>query len=382
MTTALTSLGTPPTVAGTSSSATSGASSPEHDRQIRDAARQFEGLLIQQLLQVMRSTGTEGSMFGQGAAGELYGQLFDQHVGESMSAAGGFGLTETFAQAMGASRATAPTLDTSLMGMSFTGHEGTPISPMFGPVLEARPASGAALGGATGALQAAARDMLGPNGVAPQWGREGTLSHEDLQSGIDTEVAGGRARFAVDDARGFQGYYKCNLFALELSRRAGFEVPVIGRARGWGFPGPEALANDAADGSVRGDWARVATGASAEELDSSIVRGDRAFLLTASGADGHRGHMGVVERVHEVRYDDDGRITRIVFDGWEGRSRGAARVERRTWNIVGHGGGTNPRGGLGSIEILALERPADGVEEHALYGARGASVRDAEESTP
>src|SRR4029079_11119036 len=140
------------------------------------------------------------------------------------------------------------------------------------PAIEMRPSSGAPLAGLTGGLQAVAREMI-PNGNAPQWGREGRLTYADLNSDFETQGRDGVARFNVQDAAGFQGVYKCNLFAFEMVRRAGFQVPLMGRRHGWGYLGPDSVTADATQGHLRGEWGRVATGETAESLDSAIVSG-------------------------------------------------------------------------------------------------------------
>lgn len=344
------------------------------DREVRAAARQLEGVFMEQLLSVMRqSAGSgEGGMFS-GTGASTWGALFDEQVGAAMADAGGIDLADVIANAL------APSNESASLPTSFPLENGPPRAPALdlGPVLPARPASGAALTGATGDLQSVAREMLGEDGVAEQWGREGRLTEHDLASDFVTGEPGSEAAFAVRDARGFEGYYKCNLFALEMTRRAGFEVPLIGRHHGWGYPAPTALALDAADGSMRAGWARVASTASPESLDSAIVSGRSAFVLVGSEHDGHRGHMGVVERVHEIRRDEDGTITSITFDGWEGRSTGAMHLTRRTWAVAGHRAGPEGRGGLGSIEVLELQRPEAGEAlEHPLHRGAPGSVLD------
>jgi hypothetical protein len=214
--------------------------------------------------------------------------------------------------------------------------------------------------------------------VATQWGRAGRLTEADLASDFATEGPDGVAAFNVRDAAGFEDNYKCNLFAFEMARRAGFEVPLVGRTRGWGYMGPDGVTADANAGLLRGEWGEVVTGETAESLDSAIVRGDRAFMLTGSSVDGRSGHMGVVERVHEVDYDEQGRVQRVVFDGWEGRSRGAMHLTRRTWNRYGNPGGEDARGGFDSIHIIALRRPQNGARpERPIHENANASVHDA-----
>lgn len=332
--------------AGLSTTVAGGAApDPVRDAQLRNAAQQFEGLFLQQLVSTMRES---AAMF-EGTGGDMYGEMFDQQMGETLAASGGVGMADVLARAMGAS----PIAPSARIA---------PMLPLdLGPVLDVRPPSGAAIEGATGDLQRAADELLPPSGVAPQWGRDGSLTPADLVSPVSDAAAllsqpGSEAASAVR-SHAYQGYYKCNLFAFELARRAGFEVPFAQREHGWGYPGTDAVTTDASDGSLRGDWGRVATSASAEAIDSSIVRGEGAFLLSGSGADGHHGHMGIIERVRGIERDASGAITSITFDGWEGRAQGAMHLVERTWTTVGHGGSEGARRGLTRIEVIELERP-------------------------
>ena len=353
------------------------AEAERRQERVESAAGQFEGLLIQQLVSVMRSTvGGEGGMFGSGAGSEMYSHMFDQSFADSLTAAGGMGMRSTIERSMlgpaAYQRMMEQRNDTALRPL-------TPFEPRtVGEVIEARPPAGSVLSGMTGRLQGIARQMLGSDGVATQWGRAGRLTEADLASDFATEGPDGVAAFNVRDAAGFEDNYKCNLFAFEMARRAGFEVPLVGRTRGWGYMGPDGVTADANAGQLRGEWGEVVTGETAESLDSAIVRGDRAFMLTGSSVDGRSGHMGVVERVHEVDYDEQGRVQRVVFDGWEGRSRGAMHLTRRTWNRYGNPGGEDARGGFDSIHIIALRRPQDGARpERPIHENANASVHDA-----
>ncbi|MEQ8886246.1 MAG: rod-binding protein [Sandaracinaceae bacterium] len=353
------------------------AEAERRQERVESAAGQFEGLLIQQLVSVMRSTvGGEGGMFGSGAGSEMYAHMFDQSFADSLTAAGGMGMRSTIERSMlgpaAYQRMMEQRNDTALRPL-------TPFEPRtVGEGIGARPPAGSVLSGMTGRLQGIARQMLGSDGVATQWGRAGRLTEADLASDFATEGPDGVAAFNVRDAAGFEDNYKCNLFAFEMARRAGFEVPLVGRTRGWGYMGPDGVTADANAGQLRGEWGEVVTGETAESLDSAIVRGDRAFMLTGSSVDGRSGHMGVVERVHEVDYDEQGRVHRVVFDGWEGRSRGAMHLTRRTWNRYGNPGGEDARGGFDSIHIIALRRPQDGARpERPIHENANASVHDA-----
>lgn len=337
------------------------------DAAIRAAAARFEGLLLEQLVQTMRSS---AEMFS-GTGGEMYGEMFDQHMGDALAAAGGMGIADVLAEAMGAAPRPPSTHGLSSLGPYGAGLAPSGLAPSglalsglapsqtpldLGPIVLSRPSYGAALPGQTGMLQRAADDMLPDSGVAPQWGREGALGADDMirPPNVPEAEPGTEAAQALRRVRTFEGYYKCNLFAFELARRAGFEVPVWGRGERWGYPGPTAAAQDAADGELHGRWGDVVTRASAEELDSAIVRGEIAVLVTGdAGVEGHRGHMGVIERVRSIDRDATGAITRITFDGWEGRQTGGMHLTERVWTTVGHGV-PGARRAFGRIELIAL----------------------------
>lgn len=335
-----------------------------------DVAEQFEGMLVQQLWQIMRRTVKSGGMLGgEGAGNDLYMSMVDDAMGRQLTEGGGIGLRSVLMRAMGAEAEPGP-----------AGVDGAAIRALdFAPVHRPAPGprTGAVLDGATGRLQDVAREMLSPES-APRWGRDGRLTEQELSSQFSAEVPGGVARFNVRDSAGYQGYYKCNLFALEMARRAGFQVPLMARTRGYSYPHPDRVAADAADGGLRAGWGRVATGETVEQLNAAIDSGDRAFMLTGSGHGDHAGHMGVVERVHEVHYDDEGEIERVVFDGWEARSNGAEHLTRRTWNRYGNRGEGPARNGLDRIELIELLPPESAeAQEIPLSRRAGPSVRDA-----
>jgi hypothetical protein len=219
---------------------------------------------------------------------------------------------------------------------------------------------------ATGALldvQQAATSMLADGGAA-RWAKEGKLTEQDLSSDLITDAAaGGAARFSVRDANGYQGYYKCNLFALEVARRAGMQVPVVSREAGLGFPSSNRLTQDASDGSLQAGWAKVVTGTSPTAMQDALQSGEAAFLLVGSGAGERHGHMAVVERPKSIEYDAQGQVQRVVFDGWEAQPSGARHLTERAWNRQGHPGEAGDRNGLTRIEIIQLSRPAQSSRE-------------------
>lgn len=342
-----------------------------------DAAKQFEAVLLQQLVSVMRQTAPSGGMMGEssGASGQ-YMAMFDQAIAEHMAAGGGLGLQNTLFRSLGGqeqNEAQTGTLHSlhaarsfglstnglmrqgSVAGMSPFGGSNSispsPLSPI--PNLLPNQRSLSPIG--------AAASFLSRPEVAGRWARDGQLTRDELASPIATEAAnGGIAAFSVEDAAGFQGSYKCNLFALETARRAGYAVPVQAREQGWGYPDPNSLVRDISqDGRLRGDWAHIATGNTPETFNSLLERGG-GVMLVGSGSEGRSGHMGVVERIHEIEYAQDGSVRRIVFDGWEARQNGAQHLERRTWNLHGHPGGTNARNGFQRVEILQLKSAPSG----------------------
>ncbi|MGF1465931.1 MAG: rod-binding protein [Sandaracinaceae bacterium] len=345
---------------------------PARDARIHHAAERFEALLLQQLVQVMGRSVGEGGLFGDGAGSGMYAHLFEENLADAMAAGGGIGLRAVIERQLLGPRAYG-----AREGTGAGAAAGVPFVPRVeGDLVVDRPASGARLEGPTGRLQAAARAML-PGGRAPQWGQAGRLTEQDLASDFRTEGPEGPALFNVRDAAGFQGRYKCNLFAFELARRAGFMVPLVGRTRGWGYMGPDGVTRDAAAGTLRGDWGRVVTGESAASLDSAIVRGERAFLLTGTSVRGRAGHMGIVERIHEVDYDARGAVERVVYDGWEGRADGARHLTRRTWNRYGNPGGRDARGGFEDIAIIELRRPPPGERaERPVHSGAHPSFHD------
>lgn len=342
-----------------------------------DAARKFEGLLVTQLLQVMRQTAKSGGMgSGDGASGQ-YLSMFDEVIAERMSEGGGIGLAATLGDALGVKvEGRSQLVTTSLQqgGLSGGGSNGmgsgTNVSGGITPPLPT-------LQGATARLAQAAYGISARDG-GKQWAKAGTLSPADLSSQLATPAADGTAHFNVLDAQGFTDEYKCNLFALEAARRAGFEVPVVARPRGWGFPTAETVTSDAQDGSMKGDWAEVVQPGQVKELAGKLERGELAVMLTGSGSEGRHGHMAVVERIHNVELDRDGSVKRIDFDGYEARADGAQHLVKRSWNRFGHGEDVPlARNGFDTIQLLAL-KPAATPEkpEVPLSSGARASLKD------
>jgi Rod binding domain-containing protein len=335
-----------------------------------DAARKFEALLVQQLLAVMRQTAKSGGMGSSSGASGQYVSMFDEVIAEKLADGGGLGLASTLTQAIGGD-------PDATGGLVTTGMQrGTPISTSSAGGISAPLPT---LQGASARLAQAAY-AISSREEGKQWAKQGTLSPQDLASQIATEgkQGEGTAHFNVLDAQGFKDEYKCNLFAFEAARRAGFEVPVVARARGWGFPTSNVVTEDAQDGSLRGGWAEVVAPDQVKELSQKLAKGELAVMLTGSGADGRHGHMAVVERIHNVELDKDGGVKRIDFDGYEARADGAQHLLRRSWNRYGAGeDDANARNGFGRIELLALKPSASPETPEVTVSSQArASLKD------
>ncbi len=327
--------------------------------QAAKAARRFESVLLQQMIQVLRKTAQSGGAEVSGAS-QQYLSMFDEVLAERLADGGGIGLARVIGPSLGA--------DPAQLGGEplVTPGRGGGLAPLAQDPLAGRlaalHASGAAhpgIPGAAGALAGAAARMSAGE-AAQHWARDGALTRADLASDFATPTPdGGVAAFNVEDANGFEGHYKCNLFALEAARRAGYAVPLQARQHGWGYPNPDGVVRDASDGRMQQDWARIVTGEGESPLVAAGERGQRAFVLAGSGSAGHAGHMAVVERIHAVDYDAEGQVERVVFDGWEARARGAQRLEGRVWTRAGHAE-RGARNGLSQIEVLELRRPTEG----------------------
>jgi Rod binding domain-containing protein len=312
----------------------------------QEAAKKFEGVLMQQLLNVMRQTAKSGGMGASDGASGQYTSMFDEVIADKLAEGGGIGLASAVMRSFGEDerQPLASESQGALTGLSMP--QRRDVTP---------PLTG--LKGATAKLAHAAYAISAPEG-GKQWAREGTLTTRDLASTLETQSSKGTQHFAVDEAGGYTDAYKCNLFAFEAARRAGFAVPVVNRDSGYGFPTSNSVTTDAQDGSLRGNWAEVVSPQRVGELRDKLDRGEVALMLTGSGSEGRHGHMAVVEKIHDVQFDAQGQVSRIEFDGYEARQDGAQHLTRRSWNLTGHGEDSKlARNGFGQIELLAL-RPS------------------------
>jgi Rod binding domain-containing protein len=333
------------------------------DPKITAAARQFEGVLVQQLIKVL----WQSSPALKGAQGGMYQSMFEGPLAEHMTTAGGIGLTPMLERALdlkaggGHAAQAAASQQAALQTTHRLSTAGT-FAPAVTPT-NLGPHTGAPATGQLARIQGVAADMLEDGGL--RWSKDGALQSRDLMADVGNTPSGERANANLRDLRGYQGYYKCNLFALEVARRAGFDVPMRARETGMGYPLSNQITNDAADGQMERGWARVVTSSSPGSLDRGLSDGNRALMLTGAGHDGARGHMAVVEKIHSIDRASDGSIERIVFDGWEARPDGARHLRERTWNAFGNTGGHDARNGFDRIEILELQRPDTGPKAGA-----------------
>lgn len=341
-------------------------------------AEMFEKLLVRQMFTAMRKTLPESSPLrnGSGPGGHLYMQFVDDAISEHLGSAG-IGLRRTLVRSLGGDpdlvhKSGAPRSEFPADARTLARGQMAGSAP--GDTIEAA-APGPALPGATGLLQKSATQLLSDGGHQ-RFSKQGRVSAQDLASPIATENTDGIATFNASAADGYQGHSKCNLFALEAARRAGYAVPVVARSQGWGFPSSDRVAHDAADGKLKGDWAQVATGTPASQLDAEITAGRGAFLLVGSAPGERHGHMAVVERIRSVDYGPNGEVRRVVFDGYEARDKGAMRLEQRTWNLQGNRGGRGARNGFSGIELLRLRRPESAGENEVPLSGRAPSSRN------
>jgi Rod binding domain-containing protein len=375
--------------------------SKDDNKKIMAAARQFESVLLTQLLQVLWKSSPEMTK-GQGG---MYQSMYEGAFADHLAAGGGIGLADVIAKGLGAkidpgARRHVESLPTKLAGMANPLVASGALNPRIAAGMlgtqSSSTASANALGstagvyGGAGALaaqanespvgvmadvSAAASGMLAGGGQ--QWAKQGRLAPDDFGSVAPlasaaadggealSSSAGAHARQTVRNSFGYQGYYKCNLFAFELARRAGLDVPVTTRGAGVNFPSSNRLAQDASDGSLDTGWAKVATGASPAAMQDVLHAGEAAFMLVGQGQGERHGHMAVIEHPRSIDYDSDGKIRSISFDGWEAQPDGAKHLTQRTWNRAGHAGGPHDRNGLERIELIQLNRAATGAASGA-----------------
>jgi hypothetical protein len=311
----------------------------DKNQKLHAAAKQFEGVLMTQLLEVLWKSVPEM----QKGRGGMYQSMFQGSFADHLVEGGGIGLSDMISKALGAEP------EPGSRGAGSTRHtEGLLANPLLSRFLPPATRTGSALADVTNAAKA----MVADGGE--RWGKQGTLKPEDYGTLGAGEVAGEQARRTVENANGYRGYYKCNLFAFEVARRAGLAVPEDARTGTVLLSSSNRLTQDASDGSLESGWAKVATGASPAVMQDALHAGEAAFLLVGSGRGEKHGHMAVIEKPRSIDYDESGQIRSITFEGWEAQPDGAKHLTQRTWNRFGEKGAPGDRNGLERIEIIQL----------------------------
>lgn len=313
----------------------------DKNQKLHSAAKQFEGVLMTQLLEVLWKTTPEL----QKGAGSMYQSMFQGEFAQHLVAGGGIGLADMISKALGAEP------EPGERGALSTRHVQDKLTTLL-PPSSPRTASDGKHTGVMVDVARAAGGMVEQSGG--HWAKSGTLTPEDYGTLGANELAGERARRTVENANGYRGYYKCNLFALEVARRAGLAVPEDARTGTLQLSSSNRLTQDASDGSLESGWAKVATGASPAVMQDALRAGEAAFLLVGSGRGDRHGHMAVIEQPHSIDYDEAGQIRSISFEGWEAQADGAKHLTQRTWNRFGEKGGPGARNNLERIEIIQL----------------------------
>ena len=67
---------------------------------LRKAAQNFEAICIRKLLNTMRSTMSEGNMYGSGVAGDVYGDIVENAVADIMSERSVLGISDVLYRTM------------------------------------------------------------------------------------------------------------------------------------------------------------------------------------------------------------------------------------------------------------------------------------------
>lgn len=219
-------------------------------------------------------------------------------------------------------------------------------------------------------IRAAARVLL-EVGDPLVWGRDGQLSPRELSNPFLSNGLEGVEAFNVLDSNGYEGDYKCNLLAFELAYRAGLLVPLMGRGRGWGYPGPGVVTEQVERGHVLELWASRVERTDLEHLRAMIDVG-AALMIVGQGRYGGPGHVGIVGQVHSVLHAPDGRLAQIEYSGWEANPQGGS-YGRRTWKP----------GRYSLIHLIELREPPPGEPQVVPigFGPLRASLEDADRST-
>lgn len=318
----------------------------DRNGKLRSAAKQFEGVLMTQLLEVLWKTTPELKK----GPGSMYQSMFQGEFAQHLVSGGGIGLSDMIVKALGVEPEPGEQSTLTTLATLATRHAGGKLNTLLPPTSPLTVPDGKHTGVMVDVARAA-KGMVDKS--ADHWAKNGSLTPDDYGTQGANEVAGESARRSVENANGYRGYYKCNLFAFEVARRAGLAVPEDARGT-LQLSSSNRLTQDASDGSLESGWAKVATGASPAVMQDALLAGEAAFLLVGSGRGDRHGHMAVIEQPHSIDYDEAGQIRSISFEGWEAQRDGAKHLTQRTWNRFGEKGGPGDRNNLERIEIIQL----------------------------
>ncbi len=322
-----------------------------------EAAKAFEGMLLQQLFKSMSATIDKSGLFGNGFEAQLYSDMFMSGLADS--AAGGLGMAELIQKSIDGKEGPSPSdiTEHKMSVDSIRGFQAYRTASYYSQDTNANLD-----------IASAAEELIGDS--AERWTPEGELSHNELGAQLATNAKEGIATFNVADAGGYKGQHKCNLFAFELLRRAGYAVPISARQRGWGYPGADSVTKWAAEDNIKG-WAKIRSGENTEALNA-VTESGRALLITSSSPGTAAGHMAVADKIHSVRTNASGQIESVEYSGWDANVKGA-RYSRRTWRL---NAGEEGRG-FDRIEILEpIYTGKTNSYNPANSGLPGASIAD------
>ena len=295
-------------------------------------------------MKVLRKTVPEGSLVGSGYAGQMYNEMLDDALADEVAKGQGLGLRPMLERTLGGEAAIATAgFDGKWLGNHCRGRwrsgprrDRDRASQRFaGSTRLHRGSQWPAAGSRCGVVGYGRRRAMGQRrqarcGGSREWfcnrsgGGRGALQRARCQrlSGLlqmQSLCPRAGAASRLSSAGGRQATWLGVPWAQPHHRKT--QKTVRWKASGHAWPPP----------NPRPAWIATCKRAAAAFCSPVRPRGDRA------------GHMAIVERIHDIERGADGRIRRVVFDGWEARTQGASHLSRRTWNIAGNPGGTLAR---------------------------------------
>lgn len=153
----------------------------------------------------------------------------------------------------------------------------------------------------------------------------------------------------------YQGSNKCNVFALDLGWRCGFNVPVLiynYPPQRHTFPLANQLTTYAQRAFTQGNteligqdgrtrWGWVDTGIPRTDINAFINDG-WFYIIVGWRRRRGTGHVGIIRRIEALTTNSSGRIQSITYEGWEARQARAERVTGHEWRTTQCGVTTPP----------------------------------------